>query len=50
MQPMMVINSGNQLPETIGVLLLRRAWRYRSQLAPLYRTVLDLGASWWLRG
>ena len=48
MQPMMVINSGDQLPETVGVLLLRGAWRYRSELAPLYLTVLILGASWWL--
>ena len=48
MQPMMVINSGDQLPETIGLLLLRWAWRYRSELAPLYLTVLIVGASWWL--
>jgi S-DNA-T family DNA segregation ATPase FtsK/SpoIIIE len=45
---MMVINSGDQLPETVGVLLLRWAWRYRSELAPLYFTVLVLGASLWL--
>jgi len=48
MQPMMVINSGDQLPETIGVLLLRWAWRYRSELAPVYLTVLILSVSWWL--
>ena len=42
MQPMMVINSGDQLPETVSVLLLRWAWRYRSELAPLYLTVLVL--------
>ena len=45
---MMVISSGDQLPETVGVLLLRSAWRYRSELAPLYLTVLVLGASLWL--
>ena len=48
MQPMVVINSGDHLPETIGVLLLRWAWRYRSELAPLYLTVLIVGASCWL--
>ena len=35
LQPMMVINSGEPFPETIGVLLLRWAWHYRSELAPL---------------
>jgi hypothetical protein len=48
MQPMMVINSGDQPPETAGVLLLRWAWRYRSELAPAYVTAIILGASWWL--
>jgi hypothetical protein len=48
MQPMMFINSGDQLPETAGVLLLRWAWRYRSELAPLYLSLLVLGGSWWL--
>ena len=35
LQPMMVINSGEPFPETAGVVLLRWAWRYRSELAPL---------------
>ena len=35
LQPMMVINSGEPFPETVGVVLLRWAWRYRSELAPL---------------
>ena len=35
LQPMMVINTGDALPETAGVLLARWAWRYRSELAPL---------------
>jgi S-DNA-T family DNA segregation ATPase FtsK/SpoIIIE len=48
MQPMMVINSGDQVPETVGVLLLRWAWRYRSELAPAYWAAVILGASWWL--
>ena len=48
MQPMMVINSGDQPPETAGALLLRWAWRYRSELAPAYLTAVILGSSWWL--
>jgi excisionase family DNA binding protein len=46
MQPMMVINSGDQPPETAGVLLLRWAWRYRSELAPLYLAAAIFGAYW----
>ena len=48
MQPMMVINSGDQLPETLAVVLLRWAWRYRSELAPAYAGALLLAAGWWL--
>ena len=31
----MVVNSGELFPETAGVILLRWAWRYRSELALL---------------
>jgi hypothetical protein len=48
LQPMMVINSGDQPPQTAGVLLLRWACRYRSELAPAYLIAVILGASWWL--
>jgi S-DNA-T family DNA segregation ATPase FtsK/SpoIIIE len=34
-QPMMVMNSGDGLPEIAAVVLARWAWRYRSELAPL---------------
>jgi S-DNA-T family DNA segregation ATPase FtsK/SpoIIIE len=44
MQPMMVINSGDTFPESAGVLLLRQAWRYRSELAPAY-LALALGVA-----
>jgi FtsK/SpoIIIE family len=49
MQPMMVINTGDQVPETAGVLLLRWAWRYRSEMAPLYVMAVMVGVGWWLR-
>ena len=48
LQPMMVINSGEPFPDTVGLLLLRGAWRYRSELAPLYVTVAIFVAAWWL--
>jgi S-DNA-T family DNA segregation ATPase FtsK/SpoIIIE len=48
MQPMMVINSGDHLPETAGIFLVRWFWRYRSELAPLYLAAIILGAAWWM--
>ena len=48
MQPMMVFNSGDQVPESAGVVLLRWAWRYRSELVPVFLAALMLGAGWWL--
>ena len=35
LQPMMVLNTGDHFPETLGVVLARGAWRYRSELAPV---------------
>jgi len=46
LQPMMVINSGESFPETAGVVLLRLAWRYRSELAPLGVTAAIVAAAW----
>ena len=43
---MMVINSGEPFPETAGVVLLRLAWRYRSELAPLGVTAAIVAAAW----
>jgi FtsK/SpoIIIE family len=48
LQPMMVFNTGDQFPETAWVVLLRWAWRYRSELAPVYLAAVLLGATWWL--
>ena len=35
MQPMMVISSGDPLPDLAAAIIARWAWRYRSELAPL---------------
>ena len=48
MQPMMVINGGDQLPESAALIVIRAAWRYRSELAPLYLAGFMLAAGWWL--
>jgi S-DNA-T family DNA segregation ATPase FtsK/SpoIIIE len=34
-QPMMLLNSGDQFPETPATAIARAIWRYRSELAPL---------------
>ena len=48
LQPMMVINAGEPFPETLGVLLARWAWRYRSELAPVGVAAGLVAAAWWL--
>ena len=48
LQPMMVINTGDAFPETVGVLLARWAWRYRSELAPIGVVAGLVAAAWWL--
>ena len=48
LQPMMVINAGEPFPETVGVVLARWAWRYRSELAPLGVAAALAAAAWWL--
>jgi S-DNA-T family DNA segregation ATPase FtsK/SpoIIIE len=45
---MMIVNSDDQSPETAGILLLRLAWRYRSELAPFYLATVIFGAGCWL--
>jgi hypothetical protein len=48
MQPMLMVNaSGEQLPEAAGILLARWAWRYRSELAPLWCMAALMGAGLW---
>ena len=48
LQPMMVISAGDGFPETMGVLLVRGAWRYRSELAPVAVAGGIAAAGWWL--
>jgi DNA translocase FtsK/SpoIIIE-like protein len=40
LQPMVVINSGDRLPDLAVVLLIRGIWRYRSEIAPLMLVVV----------
>jgi hypothetical protein len=48
MQPMLVIGSDGQFPTPLGVILTRLAWRYRSELAPIFTAGAVLAAGWWL--
>jgi S-DNA-T family DNA segregation ATPase FtsK/SpoIIIE len=45
-QPMIVMNSEDGLPDLVAVVLARLAWRYRSELAPAALAVLALLVSW----
>jgi FtsK/SpoIIIE family len=47
LQPMIFMNSGDQLPEAIALVILHWAWRYRSELAPL-TTALALALVGWV--
>ena len=48
LQPVMVIDSTDQLPDTIPVLIFWWAWRYRSELAPLYLVTATALLAWML--
>jgi hypothetical protein len=47
MQPLIVVNSGDPLPELAIVVIARLVQRYRSELAPLGVTGALAGAGWW---
>jgi hypothetical protein len=47
MQPMMFINSGDQLPDIVIVIVSRWMWRYRSELAPVGVALLMLVLGWY---
>ena len=44
----MVINSTDQLPDTILILIFWWAWRYRSELAPLFLATATAFLAWML--
>ncbi len=46
LEPMIVINSGDSLPDLVIVLLARWMWRYRSELAPFYLAAVTMLAAW----
>ncbi len=48
MQPVMLLTGNDQFPEAAAVLFARWAWRYRSELAPLFTGAIVLGAAAWL--
>ena len=47
MQPLIVVNSGDPLPELAIVVIARLAWRYRSELAPAAVAAALAGAGAW---
>ncbi len=47
MQPLIVVNSGDPLPELAIVVLARLVWRYRSELAPADVAAALAGAGLW---
>jgi len=47
LQPIMVINNDGQFPIPIGMIIARWAWRYRSELAPMFIAGATLGVGWW---
>jgi hypothetical protein len=48
LQPMVVINSGDQFPDVAGLLIVRALWRYRSELAPFSTAAALALAGLWL--
>lgn len=47
MQPTMFIKAPDRFPAPAGILLARWAWRYRSELAPVWTVAALFGAAWW---
>jgi S-DNA-T family DNA segregation ATPase FtsK/SpoIIIE len=47
MQPLIIVNSGDPLPELVIVVIARLAWRYRSELAPAAVAAALAGAGVW---
>jgi hypothetical protein len=47
MQPMVVINSGDPLPELAIIVITRWVWRYRSEFAPVGAALAVAGLGWY---
>jgi hypothetical protein len=48
LEPMVVINSGDPLPDLVIMLAARWLWRYRSELAPIYLAAVTALTAWTL--
>jgi hypothetical protein len=48
LQPMVVINSGDPLPDLLVVMVARWLWRYRSELTPIALAAITMVAAWML--
>jgi hypothetical protein len=48
LQPMVVINSGDPLPDLVVIVLARWMWRYRSELAPIAVAAMTALVAWML--
>jgi S-DNA-T family DNA segregation ATPase FtsK/SpoIIIE len=48
MQPMMILNPGDQLPDLVIVIIGRWAWRHRTAFAPFAITVAALAVAAWV--
>jgi antitoxin (DNA-binding transcriptional repressor) of toxin-antitoxin stability system len=48
LQPMVVINSGDPLPDVLAVIAARWLWRYRSELAPITLAAITMATAWTL--
>ena len=46
LQPMVVMNSGDPLPDLVVVMVARWLWRYRSELAPVTLAAITMVAAW----
>jgi S-DNA-T family DNA segregation ATPase FtsK/SpoIIIE len=46
-QPIVLIDSDGQFPLPVAVIFAQWAWRYRSELAPVFTAGAMLGAGWW---
>jgi hypothetical protein len=48
LQPMIIFNTDDQVPESAMVVLLRWVWHYRSELMPTFLAAVVFGTGWYL--